>query len=46
MSADEIVDQAFAPVTDAIEKEHSSAKSAAEGGVKAAKQKALDALTA
>jgi len=45
VSADETVDRAFAPVTDDIEKEYSSAKSSAENGVKTAKQKALEELT-
>ena len=45
MSAEELVDGAFAPVADAIEKEDLSTKAAAEGGVKAAKEKALSQLT-
>jgi hypothetical protein len=45
VSEDEIADKAFAPVADVVEKEYSTAKSAAENGVKAAKQKALNALT-
>jgi hypothetical protein len=45
MSAEEIVDGAFAPVVGAIEKEYSSAKATAENGVKAAKEKAVGRLT-
>jgi len=45
MSADEIVEEAFAPVAQTVEKEHDSAKSTAENAVKAAKEKALKALT-
>ncbi len=42
--SEEIVDQTFAPVADAIESEYASAKSAAENGVRAAKQKAQASL--
>ncbi len=42
--SEEITDQAFAPVADAIENEYASAKSAAENGVRLAKQKAQAAL--
>jgi hypothetical protein len=45
VSADEIVDHAFAPVADAIEKEYAVAKASADNGVKAAKAKALSQLT-
>ena len=45
MSAEEIVDQALAPVADAVEKEYSSAKAAAGAAVKASKEKALSQLT-
>ncbi len=44
--SEEIVDQAFATVTDAIETEYSSAKAVAENGVKSAKEKALSQLKA
>ena len=42
--SDEIVDKAFAAVTDAVEAEYSSAKTAAENGVTSAKEKALSQL--
>ena len=42
--SEEIVNEAFKSVLETIEKEYSSARSAAEGGVKAAKQKALNRL--
>ncbi len=42
--SEEIVNEAFKPVLEMIENEYSSARSAAENGVKAAKQKALSRL--
>jgi hypothetical protein len=42
--SEEIVDQAFVSVAKAIEKEYSVAKTAAENGAQAAKQKALNQL--
>lgn len=42
--SEEMVDKAFAAVTDAVETEYLSAKTAAEHGVKSAKQKALSQL--
>ena len=45
MSAEEIVDQAFAPVAESIEKEYTAAKASAENGVKIAKERALSQLT-
>ncbi len=43
--SEEITDQAFAQVADAVEKEYSSAKTVAESHVKSAKQKAHFSLT-
>jgi hypothetical protein len=42
--SEEIVNEPFKPVLDMIEKEYSLTRSAAENGVKAAKQKALSRL--
>jgi hypothetical protein len=42
--SEEIVNDAFKPVLEVIESEYSSARSEAENGVKAAKQKALSRL--
>jgi hypothetical protein len=45
VSAEEILDQAYAPVAEAIEKEYAGAKASAENGVKIAKERALSQLT-